>query len=121
MSANIMSTAPQHRPAGLTWPANTTAMLYDWAIVTKTSLHYGGPLTALEGSGNETGRLIHGPLTVSSRPAWDGTAQARNYTLTEEVPDKEGESSKKRRLVLHLWARNETSREIANLFWEKIA
>jgi len=114
-----MSTGPQHHPSTLTWPANTTEMLYNWAIVAKTSLHYAGPLTALEGSGNVTGRLIHGPLTVSSRPSWNGTDQARNYTLSEEVVRVE--SGERKRLVLHLWGRNETTKEIANLFWEKIA
>ncbi|KAF2676977.1 hypothetical protein K458DRAFT_492152 [Lentithecium fluviatile CBS 122367] len=122
MSANIMSTDRAHRPASLAWPANTTEKLQNWAIVGRTTLHYAGPLTALEGSGDKNGRLIHGPLTVSNRPSWDGTPQERNYTLTEEEVTVEGEGGEvRKRLVLHLWARNETSKNIANLFWEKIA
>lgn len=119
MSANIMDTDPSRRPSDLQWPANTTELLYNWAIIAKSSLHYAGPLTALEGSDNKTGRLIHGPLLISSRPAWYETPQARNYTLVEESVGN-GDERKRTRLVLRLWARNETKGEIANLFWEKV-
>jgi hypothetical protein len=122
MSANIMSTDPSHRPKKLSWPANTTEVLQNWAIVGKTGLHYAGPVAALEGSNERNGSLIHGPLTVSSLPSWDGTPQARNYTLFEEEVVEEGQCGQVgKRLVLNLWARNETANEIATLFWEKIA
>lgn len=107
MSASISTTDPEHIPPDRTPNASTPE---DLALLAQHILVYAGGLHVVwENSTATVGRLIHGPLTVSSRPNWLGKNQTRNYIITSNENELDG------RDVLHLWLRTET--DIANIYW----
>jgi hypothetical protein len=109
MSASITSTDPSHIPPNRA-PNNSTQE--DYALIAQHVLAYAGPLSVeWENSTATVGRLIHGPLTMSTAWNWLGTNQSRNYILTKNASASGGND------VLHLWI--EAGEGTANLYWER--
>jgi len=111
MSVGMISTTPGDIPP----PRTPDKPTYDdFAKVGEHILAYAGELhIAWDNSTVTSGRLYHGPLMMSSRTSWLGTNQTRNYDVTMNATETGG------RDVLHLWLRNETSDQVANLFWAR--
>lgn len=106
MSASITSTDAEHIPPNRT-PNNRTQE--DYALIAQHVLAYAGPLSVeWENSTATVGRLIHGPLTMSTSWGWLGTNQSRNYVLTRNASETGG------RDVLLLWTKGA---EIASNIW----
>lgn len=109
MSASIASTDPSHIPPNRA-PNNSTQE--DYALIAQHALAYAGPLSVeWENSTATAGRLIHGPLTMSTAWNWLGTNQSRNYILTRNASETNGKD------LLHLWI--ESGGGTANLYWER--
>lgn len=107
MSASISSTDPEHIPPTRDPDEATDA---DRALMSKHSLAYSGQLhVEWENSTATVGRLIHGPLVMSSHTSWLRTNQSRNYILTKNATETPG------RDILHLWLKG--SDGTANLYW----
>jgi hypothetical protein len=106
MSANIWSTDPGAIPA----PADSyTASEY--ALIGNHTLSYAGGLQLWPDSNETVGTVTHGPLVMSTRPAWVVENQTRNYVVT-----KKGYEGKD---VLRLWLRVDDDDAVANLFWAR--
>jgi hypothetical protein len=106
MSANIWSTDPGAIPS----PADSYTSS-DYALIGNHTLSYAGGLQLWAGSNETVGTVTHGPLVMSTRPAWVVENQTRNYVVTKG--GYEG------RDVLRLWLRVEGDDAVANLFWAR--
>lgn len=75
------------------------------------AIAYAGPWSVeWENSTATVGRLIHGPLTMSTAWNWLGTRQSRNYVLTRNASETGG------RDLLRLWV-NDGEGRTSNLWW----
>ncbi|KAK0668052.1 peptidase S8/S53 domain-containing protein [Cercophora samala] len=89
MSAHMTSFNVSDLPdngANMVWPPQNYTELDDaWAVVAKTTLVYAGALSINPEvpSNKESGAVIHGPLHVTSTPAWIGGTQRRNYRVVK--------------------------------------
>ncbi|KAH7071807.1 Lipocalin-like domain-containing protein [Paraphoma chrysanthemicola] len=111
MSASITATEPEFLPPNRA-PEDPTHD--DFALAGQHILAYAGELhLQWDNSTALVGRLTHGPLLMASRPGWLGTIQTRNYIVTRNASETGGKD------VLHLWARNETTKSVANIYWAR--
>ncbi|ORY58698.1 Lipocalin-like domain-containing protein [Pseudomassariella vexata] len=110
MSANTMSTVPEFRPEGLTWPPQDNQTDLDWATVARHTLGYSGPFSINQSTAN-TGFITHGPLYVADIPSWVGTEQLRPYTLTKG----------KEETILRFTLINDENGRESNLYWKKLS
>ncbi|KAF2827689.1 hypothetical protein CC86DRAFT_321988 [Ophiobolus disseminans] len=111
MSANMVSSNPKDLPPDRT-PDKPT--YDDFALVGEHILTYAGELhLAWENSTASSGRLIHGPLVMSSQASWLGKLQLRNYEVTLNAHETGG------RDVLKLWYRNEETDNDSTIYWAR--
>lgn len=86
----------------------------DFALIGEHILVYSGEVhLAWENSTATSGRLIHGPLLMATRPSWRVASQVRDYVVTKNAAEVGG------RDVLNLYYRNETSDTFASLYWAR--
>lgn len=98
----------------LTYPSQEGQSDADWAKAGKHTLSYAGPWSVQEAvpgvpATEESGQILHGPLTVAHIPALIGTRQRRNYTIID-TPD-EGR---------FLWISQQNGTHKSHIWWKRL-
>lgn len=108
MSASLGPTDPSYIP-----PLRDEPTHEDFALTGEHILTYAGGLKlAWENSTATAGRVIHGPLIVSSLRIWLNTEQWRDYRVTRKAKETGGKD------VLQLYALG--AETFSSLFWVRV-
>ena len=112
MSANLQSTDAEDRPPtdlGSFPPENNdTDTLWEWALMGAHTLSYAGPFSIVWADEEKlVGEAIHGPLTMSMNPVWEGSEQKRNFSVLEDGNV--------------LWITGTTNSGSSELYWRRLS
>jgi hypothetical protein len=116
MSTTVASADPGLLPPdlNLTYPSQEGQSDADWAKAGKHTLSYAGPWSVQEAvpgvpATEESGQILHGPLTVAHIPALIGTRQRRNYTIIDM--SDEGR---------FLWISQQNGTHESHIWWKRL-